>query len=98
MTDQYLRGNSGKANNTVSPQQYYADVYVDNSFPLSIDPTVEQNNYKYLGCYGSSTLAYIPYSGGPNATSTYTTAAQCFYTCAQYGFTMAQFSGGSYTR
>jgi len=88
---------SGIVNNTVFPNQFYADVYVDNSFPQTIDPTVEQNNYKYLGCFNSATLAYIlNYAGAVNNTNTYTTAAQCFYTCAQYGFTMAQFSGDSY--
>ena len=44
--------NSGTKDPTNSNVQY-ADVYVDNSFPLSssINPNVEQNNYVYYGCF-----------------------------------------------
>jgi hypothetical protein len=83
----------------------YADVYVDNSFPLfsSINPTVEQNNYRYMGCFlngappnnVNSILAYRPPNFGANATSGFTTQAQCFYACANLGFPMVDFDGGN---
>jgi hypothetical protein len=90
--------NSGASVSTVS----YADVYVDNSFPLSVDPTVEQNNYKYLGCFTGSALEYTDTWGttasNVNNSAGYTSTAQCFYTCASLGFTLASFVSNSVTR
>lgn len=80
----------------------YADVYVDNSFPLlsTIDPNVEQNHYSYIGCFhpGNGAVANIPQLSYPVPAviaASFTSLNGCFKYCATLGFPFVEFDGGN---
>jgi len=102
---QYLPGNCPGDSSQFCGTGTYADVYVDNSFPLlsTINSTVEENHYSYIGCFhpgggGNVNVGQLSYRVPAANLTGATSLTPCFEFCATLGFPFVEFDGGnSYT-
>ena len=102
---QYLPGNCPGDSSQFCGTGIYADVYVDNSFPLlsTINPTEEENRYSYIGCFhpgsgGNVNVGQLSYRVPAANLTGATSLTPCFEFCATLGFPFVEFDGGnSYT-